>query len=261
MENTQVQIQTQDTDGQADGVALNNRAIIQSWIDDAKPEESRAVESENALISIVPSVAECERFIQFLNHRFSLDLPEKVTILIHETSPRFKGYFRPKENLKSWCLNTENKEPLNSIVLSSHSLTETPFETLAHELAHYINHTKKIKDCSNSQYHNKHFKEQAEKLLLEVKRLDNSHGYAFTFETPEFKEMLNEFKPSQDAFKIFQNIEPKQRKAKSRLLKYSCSCGCIIRTAKNEEKPLNAVCQYCNTQFKQDGESDAESED
>ena len=45
--------------------------------------------------------------------------------------------------------------------------------------------------------------------------------------------------------------EQKPLRNTSRLLKFICGCGCIIRTAKNKNKPLNAVCLYCNTTFKE----------
>jgi predicted SprT family Zn-dependent metalloprotease len=197
--------------------------------------------------SIKPSIAESERFISFLNNKFNLGLQNDLIILIHETSPNIKGFFRPQENIKSFEL-VEEKKPINSITLSSHTLTSTPYETLAHELAHYINHAQGIKDCSGNQYHNKHFKLMAEKLLLKVDK-DRVRGFAYTEETQEFKAMLQEFSPSPDAFKIFQNIGISKEKKKSRLLLFECGCGCKIRTAKNENKPLKAFCQYCSSEF------------
>lgn len=225
-----------------------NQMIVIQTIDKTQVETSP---------SIKPSIVESERFIQFLNNRFSLGLKDDLIILIHETSPKVKGYFRSVKCQKIWKAEKENpafkqqQNALNSIVLSSHTLKSEPYETLAHELAHYVNFKNGVKDCSSSQYHNKHFKAQAEKLLLKVEKLDNSHGYAFTSMTDEFILMLNEeFKPMKDAFKIFQEIgEPKDKKP-SRMLKFMCGCGCIIRTAKNEDKPLIAICQYCNTEFK-----------
>ena len=229
--------------------------------------------SQAESISIKPSIAESERFIKFLNSRFSLGLRNDLIILIHETSPKMKGFFRSVKCSKIWNTaqgtsqatsqtepsqeNTAFKQqesqavkPLNSIVLSSHSLKECPYETLAHETAHFINFQNGLKDCSGNQYHNKHFKSQAEKLLLNVER-SKTYGYAFTSESQAFKDMLQEFKPSQDAFKVFQNTQEPKQKGKSRLLLYECECKCKIRTAKNDNKPLKAVCSYCNTEFKE----------
>jgi len=206
-------------------------------------------------ISIKPSITECERFIKFLNNRFNLGLRNDLIVLIHETKPTIKGFFRYVGCRKMWqTAETEKtpfkQQPINSIVLSSHTLQDTPYETLAHETAHYVNFLNNIKDCTNNGYHNKHFKTQAEKMLLSVPQRDKRKGYAYTEETQPFKNMVNkEFIPSPTAFKVFQEIAETETKTKSRLLLFECGCGCKIRTARNEEKPLNAICQYCNSEF------------
>ena len=196
-------------------------------------------------LSIIPSIKECERFIQFLNTKFELNLRKDLIILIHETSPRIKGYFRSVKCGKIWI---KDEQKINSIVLSSHTLNSTPYETLAHELAHYINFSKGIKDCSNSQYHNKQFKAQAERLLLSVEKI-NYYGFALTTETDEFKKMLEEFKPNEDAFKIFQDTDTNKKKVGSRLIKYVCGCGEIIRG----NQDTKATCRKCETEFIKDG--------
>jgi len=220
--------------------------------------------------SIKPSVEECERFIQFLNKRFSLGLREDLIVLISESdSPNTKGHFRPSKSPKSWRVQEQGKgdlafkqqneeptaqkdKPIHSIVLTAHSLKDTPYETLAHETAHYINEIKgevSPKAYTNN-YHSKEFKKRAEEMGLIVEKVAN-YGYAFTRESPEFREMLKEFKPNEQAFKIFQALaENKGKGKKGRLLKFVCSCGCIVRSAKNEEKPLRAICGYCDTPFK-----------
>lgn len=203
--------------------------------------------------SIKPSITEIERFCSFLNERFNYNLDlSNLIVLIHETKPNTLGFFRSVECANIWNTSEEQK-PLNSIVLSSHNLrargNDTPYETIAHEFAHYVNFIKGIKDASSNQYHNKHFKARAEEMLLSVEK--GQRGFAYTGETDEFKQMVSEFKPSQDAFKIFQDNKPKASKGKSRLLLFVCSCGCKIRTARNENKPLNAVCQYCETEFQE----------
>ena len=121
---------------------------------------------------------------------------------------------------------------------------------MAHELAHYLNHKDNIKDTSNAQYHNKHFKAQAERLLLRVSSRHKRFGYGITEETEDFKKLVAEdFKPNPNAFKIFQADIEQEPKSKSRLLLFMCACGSKIRTARNENKPLRAVCQYCKTEF------------
>ena len=197
--------------------------------------------------SIKPSIAETERFVCYLNKKFELNLPNDLIITISEAKPSIKGYFRPSGNTEAY-INSDKR--LNQINLNSLYLVETPYETIAHETAHFSNQTKGVKDCSSNQYHNKHFKTEAEKLLLEVKSIEGK-GFAYTTETPQFKEMLTEFKPDQTAFKVFQNKKEKEQKKKGRNLKFICPCGCIVRSARNEEKPLNAYCGYCEGKFEE----------
>ena len=197
--------------------------------------------------SISPSIKESERFIYFLNDRFNLNLNlEDLTILIQETKPSIKGFFMPSLHLRSF--KTDEEKKLNTICLSSHTLKQNPYETLTHELAHYIDLIKN-NHIPKSNYHNKNFKLIAEKLLLKVEK--GIYGYCYTSETDEFKQLLKEFKPSLNAFKIFQQISQNKKKDKSRLLLFMCECGTKIRSAKNENKPLKAICLYCNSEFKQ----------
>ncbi len=192
--------------------------------------------------SIKPSIEESERFILFLNGRFNLNLPDNLIINIQETTETTKGFYMPKEHLKHY---SNTIQELNYICLSSLHLKNTPYETICHELAHFINDSEGHKAKNN--YHTKEFKKVAEMLLLKVSK--GKHGFNHTEETEEFKKMVaEEFKPSQDAFHIFQNSY-KGKKEKSRNLLFKCGCGCKIRTARNEEKPLKAICSYCNTEF------------
>jgi len=195
--------------------------------------------------SIQPSIAETERFICYLNKRFGLELPDNLIVNIQETTKSTKGFFMCKEHAKHY---ENTKQPLNYICISSNFLKDTPHETIAHETAHYYNYVKGIKDCTVNQYHNKHFKEVAEKLLLKVEK--GKRGFAYTSVTPEFTEMLKEFKADKKAFHVFQKLKDKE-KAQNRNLLFTCGCGIKVRTARNEDKPFNAICQYCNTEFTQ----------
>lgn len=194
--------------------------------------------------SLIPAIEESQRFIHFLNNRFELNLPSNYITTINKTGRNTIGFFMPKEHQEHF---QNTKQALNNINLNTYYLkTNNPYEVLAHEIAHFINHNKKIKDCSSNNYHNKHFKQQAELLLLSVKR--NNKGYAETNETKEFKEMVEqEFKPNKEVFNIFQNKKEKG-KVGSRLKLYVCSCGFRVRVAREDFK---ALCLYCETEFKQ----------
>lgn len=51
------------------------------------------------------------------------------------------------------------------------------------------------------------------------------------------------------SFPQLEKIVKPKKKQTTKLLLFECSCGCKIRTARNKDKPLNAVCQYCKTRF------------
>ena len=205
--------------------------------------------------SIKPSIEESERFIQFLNDKFNLNLNlNDLIVMIHETKANTRGYFKPccwkdSESNKDITFKQQQK---SNLTLSSYELKKEPYMVLTHELAHFINFKNGIQDTTKNGYHNKHFKAQAEQLLLTIAERDARKGYTFTTESNEFKEMLlTEFKPSKTAFKIFQEPTIKTRKQKSRMLLYVCNCNSKIRTARNINKPLKAVCEYCESEFKE----------
>ena len=189
--------------------------------------------------SFIPMLSECERFVEFLDKRFNLNLPPYV-ITINKAKKSAIGHFMGDKH-KDKFIN--EKSDLNNINLNTLYLkTSSPFECLTHEVAHFINYSKNIKDCSSNQYHNKYFKQEAEGLLLKVER--TKKGYSNTSETEEFKEMLKEFKPL-DVFNIIQEVGNKV-KVGSRLKLWLCSCGVKVRCAVD----LNAKCLNCDGVFK-----------
>ena len=76
----------------------------------------------------------------------------------------------------------DGKKSLPEINITADTLKRTVedvCETLIHEMAHYKNNVNDIEDCNRNQYHNKHFKKQAEAFGLKVERMRNK-GYAKT---------------------------------------------------------------------------------
>jgi len=76
----------------------------------------------------------------------------------------------------------DGKKSLPEINITADTLkrsVEDICETIIHEMAHYKNNVNKIEDCNINQYHNKHFKKQAEAFGLTVTRSKNK-GYNTT---------------------------------------------------------------------------------
>jgi len=195
--------------------------------------------------SLIPAINESERFIKFLDKKFKLNLPNNYIVVINKTSKNAYGTFSNPKTQQHFINTTQE---LNTITLNTFYIKEcNPYSVLAHELTHFLNHIKGIKDTSANQYHNKHFKLQAENLLLKVERTNK--GYNQTSETELFKQMLKEFKPLKDVFNVFQAQRDK-KKVGSRLKLYVCSCGVKVRCAVE----LNAKCLNCNTEFKKEND-------
>jgi len=192
--------------------------------------------------SFIPMLQEGERFIKFLIKRFNLPIKEDWVFTINKASPSAIGFFMPKEHRNHYTNTTQD---LNNINLNTlHLKKSSPYECLAHEVAHFLNKIEGVKGCSSNQYHNKHFKKKAELLLLGVEKMGR-FGYAHTTETPEFKKMLEEFKPLKEVWNISQNQKEKG-KVGSRNKLWVCGCGVKIRSARE----LNIMCLDCETEFK-----------
>ena len=202
----------------------------------------KEVRGANLDNSLRPAIAEAERFIAFLAERVGVDLTQDLIITVNSSHPTALGYFSPK-SLPHYY-EDERMERLHSINLSTLYLKREPvsiYVTLAHEFAHYYNQIMGISDCSSNQYHNKRFKSAAEMLLLDVER--SQRGYAVTSSTPEFEEMLAEFKPDASAFTLCERVGPRS-KVGSRMKLFSCDCT-KVRCAVE----LTAHCDICGAQF------------
>jgi hypothetical protein len=193
--------------------------------------------------SFIPAIEESERFILYIAKKFGVKVNNDLLITINKAKRTAIGHFAPI-GCNECFIN--GKGELNSINLNTlHIKKGNPYETLTHELAHYENNSKNIKDCSSNQYHNRNFKVVAERFLLKVEK--GKKGYAFTTETEEFNKMLAEFKPNKEVFNIFQKEQEKKKKG-SRLKLWLCSCETPVKVRCAVE--LDAICLKCGQEFK-----------
>lgn len=111
------------------------------------------------------------------NSHYGLDLPTPVINVGAAGRRQALGWFYGE----SW----ENKDGTvqHEINISAEYLSRKPddvLETMIHEIVHMVNRVAGVKDCSaGSQYHNKHFKNKAEELGLEVTK-SGYRGWAWT---------------------------------------------------------------------------------
>lgn len=126
---------------------------------------------------------------------------------------------------KAWKHSSENDEDdgYYEINICAEYLTR-PFEevagTMLHEMVHLDNLCESVKDTSRSgTYHNKKFKEAAERHGLTVEEAEK-YGYAITKLSDEAKEKLK--KIGCESFDMFRDSAPKKanKTSKSSSIKY-----------------------------------------
>lgn len=131
--------------------------------------------------------------------------------------------------------------------------------TLIHEMVHLYNHIKGIKDTSRGvTYHNKKFKETAEKCGLIIEHHDK-YGWSTTKlqdSTKEFIETLGVIDFGLHRQKQLSLENGKKKKSSSK--KYICSeCGTSVRATKE----VRIICADCDVEMVCASDMDSESED
>ena len=132
-------------------------------------------------------------------------------------------------NFAGWCwaekwVSKENSH--TEINISAECLTAgyAPLmEVLIHEMAHAINSQNGIKDCSKTQYHNKHFKSAAELAGLHVEQGKKGWAYTSIAKGGIAEKALKEININRDVF-IYQRAEQAKVKAITKMKKWSCGC-------------------------------------
>ena len=185
-------------------------------------------------------------------------LPIVISIM---SSPRTNGHYTVG---REWRVGEER---LNEINISAEHLDrpiENVMATLCHEMVHYYCACNGISDTSqNGRYHNKHFKEEAEKRGLSISYAKGI-GWSVTEPTPEFCEVLlgNGIEKPLDinrdgclSIGIWTGLKgiggtggytDGQGKPKSSTRKYMCpGCGNSFRATKD----INVMCMDCMEQF------------
>lgn len=91
---------------------------------------------------------------------------------------------------KTWQVKGEDRHELNISADYLNRPIENTVATLIHEMTHLLNLQRGIQDCSRGgSYHNKRFKEEAEKHLIHID-YDPRIGYSVTSPTEELLEYI-----------------------------------------------------------------------
>lgn len=202
-----------------------------------------------------------EAFIVFNNYYFNGALPPIVITIM--SSPKSNGHFTCG---KVWRSEDEHMHEINISAEHLDRPIENICATLIHEMVHYYCSLNGIQDVSQGgRYHNKNFKNEAEKRGLIITQ-GKYIGWSITHPSDELIEVIkinNIIKPidiNRDGVKFIfgggdssgnsgmdgNNQTQTLNRKKSSTRKYKClGCGNSFRATKN----INVLCMDCNMQY------------
>jgi len=141
----------------------------------------------------------------------------------------------------------------NEIALNAESFSlgaEHVLDSLLHEVAHSINFSKGVKDCSSNQYHNAHFARVAHSLGLVTSEIKGKGHAKTTLSTDAVLRWAIPLAIIEQALKITalkgDNNKPKGRN--TNLIKAQCPCENTIRASKGV-LDAGVSCDACGMQF------------
>lgn len=188
-----------------------------------------------------------------LNRKYFDSALSRPAITIQST-PGVHGHFTPFD---AWESNAQKLKEINIGAESLRRPVPNVIATLMHEMVHYWCHTQKIQDTSRGNtYHNKRFKEEAEKrdLIISTAPLI---GYSVTQPAPELVALVHKMN-WENRLQLYRqrfgdqssghdgadsSANPSNGKKKSSTRKYICpNCGMSIRAT----KVVRVACMDCN---------------
>lgn len=170
---------------------------------------------------------------------------------------------------KAWKRGEEERHELNICADWLQRPIEEVVATMVHEMVHLYNIAHGVQDCSNNGvYHNRKFKEEAEKHMLRIEKHEK-YGWTITSPTDELldyilKQGWEEFEMSRNRPGYFGASGGKsggrkptgggmggvQKPKGSNSRKYVCPCcGAIVRATRD----LELICKPCMTDFVMEG--------
>jgi len=199
-------------------------------------------------LMIAKTINELNKIFKFFNKElFDGKLIEPIILIQGKIKKHTLGTC---SNHAIWQKKDVEKDKRYEITLSGKYLNrplEEIISTLLHEMIHLHCSLNNIKDTSNNcVYHNKRFKEEAEKRGLSIAKA-KTIGWSVTTLTEETANRIKEIKIDEGAFDYWRNaFEIEKEKKKVVMNKYRCP-GCATKLS--SRKTLNIICGDCNKKF------------
>lgn len=201
-----------------------------------------------------------EKIFRELNKdSFNGELEEPIITI--QSTPEAYGHITVA---KTWKRKDDWRHELNIAADWLERPIENIVATMIHEMVHLYNIQKNVQDCSRGgTYHNRKFKEEAEKHMLRIEKHDK-YGWTITSPTDELLEYIiskdwGDIDMSRGLLPTFRGIpgtktgagdtqkptgDTQTRKGNSR--RYQCPvCKALVRTTKD----LHIICGDCNVDF------------
>ena len=170
-----------------------------------------------------------------------------------KTQPVITIQSRGRKSVYGWygCDHWKNEvstpAELNIVAEELHRKPGDILGTLLHEMCHQKASESKIKDCSrNGRYHNRKFKEIAEKHGLLTEEKSKALGFGVTKLAPAGRAAIDCLMSKVTDALTVSRIPAVPGKSKSKMLLYMCDCGFKIRCGKST---LEATCNLCQSPF------------
>jgi predicted SprT family Zn-dependent metalloprotease len=187
---------------------------------------------------------ELNKLFKKINSRFYDNELIEPNILIQSVgTKKWYGYCTTK---KVWEVKGEE---VYEIALSAEYLNrsfEEVVATLMHEMVHLYNLAHDVRDVSGTQYHNKRFKNEAEKRGLNI-TYAKVIGWSSTTLNDEAKDWIATLEVNREAFDAVRKVPVKTKKKAQKTYTYTCPICNEKILSKNPD--LEVECVNCGELF------------
>lgn len=207
-------------------------------------EQTKEFLRQNWTAKYIDTVKYLERLYDYCNEKlFNNELDKPVITVQLDSKNKTNGWFTPAKVWKA----SETDEGAHEINITAQQLNRTVREiasTMIHEMCHYYAEVNNMQDTSRSgTYHNKLFKQIAEKHGLTVSKLPTI-GWSHTELTPETDVLITAFIEHNPETIIYRSpVFAGQTVKTTSTRKYVCPC---CKQSVRATKQVNIMCLDCN---------------